>query len=147
MSETLEARQERERAAADSTSTLIRGDLPTSRAGVESVDPGRSISPSVSIGAGCAFEGLLSFRGETRIDGDLVGEVVASGTLRLGESARVRARIEVDELIVEGELEGDVVARRRLELSATARVRGSLQAGRFSLADGCLVQGRLRSIP
>jgi cytoskeletal protein CcmA (bactofilin family) len=101
----------------------------------------------VSIAAGCSFEGLMTFRGATQVDGQLVGEVVATGTLRLGVTARVRARIEVDELIVEGELEGDVVARRRIELSATARVRGSIQAPRVSLAEGCLFQGRCRCVP
>ena len=109
-------------------------------------EPAPATSP-VSIGAGCSFEGLMTFRGSIQVDGQLVGEVVATGTLRLGITACVRARIEVDELIVEGELDGDVVASQRIELSSTARVRGSLEAPRVSLAEGCLFQGRCRCVP
>ena len=105
----------------------------------------RRCGPLIAIGVGCSFQGLLSFRGEGQVDGELIGEVVASGRLRLGPTARVRARIEVDELIVEGGLEGDVVARERIELSATARVAGSIEAPRISLAEGCVFQGRCRS--
>ena len=104
------------------------------------------MAPPILIAVGCAFEGLLTFQGETRVDGVLVGEVVARGTLRLGETARVRARIEVDELIVAGELVGDVVARRRIELLPSARVRGSIEAPRLLLAEGCVFEGRCRSI-
>ena len=110
-------------------------------------DPARGQAPLVSIPAGCSFEGMLAFEGETILDGQLVGEVVARGTLRLGVTARVRARIEVDELIVAGELVGDVVARRRIELLPTARVQGSIETPRFSVAEGSVFQGRCRCIP
>lgn len=148
MPEAEEAPQGQGRSVSASSGTADRDVRPSEPgASHQPPSPQPGFSPTISIGAGCAFEGLLTFRGETRVDGDLVGEVVASGTLRLGKTARVRARIEVDELIVDGELEGDVVARRRLELSSTARVRGSLEAARFSLAEGCLLEGRLRSLP
>ena len=91
---------------------------------------------------GHCFEGLLAFSGAARVDGELNGEVVCRGILLLGEGARVRARIEVDEVIVAGEFEGHITARRRIELLPTARVRGHLEAPRVALADGCVVHGR-----
>lgn len=96
----------------------------------------------VVVGRGQRFDGLLTFSGSARVEGEFRGEVVSSGTLLLGEEADVRARIEVDELVVAGRLEGDATARRRIELLPTARVRGQLQAPRVALADGCLVRGR-----
>ncbi len=145
MGETLEVRDERPMApgshAWGGASELA--DRPDPR----EAGPGRTLSPSISVAAGGSFNGLLVFRGATQVDGELVGEVVATGTLRLGETARVRARIEVDELIVEGELEGDVVARRRIELSASARVSGSIETPRLSLAEGCVFRGRCRCLP
>ena len=102
--------------------------------------------PTLSIGAGCSFEGLLTFRGAARVDGELVGDVMADGSLILGETARVRGRIEVDELIVAGEVEGDIVARCRIELSASARVVGSIESPRLALADGCVFRGRCRCV-
>jgi cytoskeletal protein CcmA (bactofilin family) len=103
--------------------------------------------PIQLIGAGTAFEGLVSFRGRALIDGELRGEVVASGALHIGEAATVRARIEVDALIVAGSLEGEVIARERIEVLSTARVTGVLNAPRVSLADGCVVDGRCEAGP
>jgi cytoskeletal protein CcmA (bactofilin family) len=96
---------------------------------------------------GAEFEGLLSFRGAARVDGKLSGDVVAEGCLVIGEGARVRARIEVDELIVGGELEGEIHARKRVELLNTARVVGSLRCPRLAIAEGGILEGRCEATP
>jgi cytoskeletal protein CcmA (bactofilin family) len=96
---------------------------------------------------GTEFEGLLSFRGAARVDGKLSGDVVAEGCLVIGEGARVRARIEVDELIVGGELEGEIYARKRIELLNTARVVGSLRCPRLAVAEGGVLEGRCEATP
>jgi cytoskeletal protein CcmA (bactofilin family) len=96
---------------------------------------------------GTEFEGLLSFRGTARVDGKLSGDVVAEGCLVIGEGARVRARIEVDELIIAGELEGEIHARQRVELRETARVVGSLRSPRLTVAEGGILEGRCEAFP
>jgi len=102
---------------------------------------------SVVVARGHCFEGLLTFSGVARVDGELSGEVISRGVLVLGEAARVRADIEADEVIVAGQLVGDITAHRRIELLPTARVQGRLQAPRVALADGCLVHGRCVTEP
>ena len=97
--------------------------------------------------SGAAFEGTLAYRGAVRIDGRLHGQVIATGTLEIGEQGEVRARVEVDELVVAGHLEGDAVANRRIELRPSARVEGNLRAPTVILADGCRLQGRLECKP
>ena len=104
--------------------------------------PSASAEATVIIGRGSRFEGLLTFRGRACVDGELIGDVICSGTLELGEGSNVRGAIEVDELIVAGELEGDVTARRRIELRATARVKGALRTPQLALAEGCILEGR-----
>ncbi len=99
------------------------------------------------IAPGAEFEGLLSFRGAARIDGKLSGDVVAEGCLVIGEGAHVRARIEVDELIVGGELVGEIHARKRVELLNTARVVGSLRCPRLAVAEGGILEGRCEATP
>jgi cytoskeletal protein CcmA (bactofilin family) len=101
----------------------------------------------VAVPAGGHYRGLLSFRGAARVDGNFEGEVIASGTLWIGKAAVVRARIDVDELIVAGVLDGEVRARSRIEVLATGRVRGALCTPRLALADGCLLQGRCQTGP
>lgn len=96
------------------------------------------------VGAGARFEGLLTFRGVARVDGEVQGEIHATGRLLIGPRARVKARVEVDELVVAGELEGEIHARQRAELQASGRITGSLEALRIAVADGGVLQGRLR---
>lgn len=101
--------------------------------------------PEPVLGAGAEFEGTLCFRGTTRVDGRLVGDVVGNGTLRLGERGEVHGRVEVDELVTAGTIEGDVAARRRIELSPTARIRGGLTTSRLVLAPGARLDGPCRT--
>lgn len=102
-------------------------------------------TPTV-VDSGARFEGLLSFRGSARIDGEVTGRVVADGTLVIGPEGCVKADIEVDELVVRGRVEGDVLARQRLELAEGGRAVGTLRARRFALAEGCLFEGRFETI-
>lgn len=101
--------------------------------------------PAPLLPAGAAFEGLVTFRGAARVEGELTGRVMARGRLEIGPGARVRARVDVDELVVEGELEGELRVRVRAELRASARVRGRLDAPRVAIAEGAFLEGRCRT--
>jgi cytoskeletal protein CcmA (bactofilin family) len=96
------------------------------------------------VGAGARFEGLFSFQGAVRLEGRLKGKVIARGLLWIGEAADVRARIEVDELIVAGAVRGEIVARERVQLLPTARVGGAIRTQRLMVAEGALFEGRLQ---
>lgn len=98
------------------------------------------------VDVGASFEGLLTFRGAARVDGELRGRVVADGCLVIGPRGRVRAMVEVDELVVAGEFEGEARARGRVELLASARASGSLRAPSFSLAEGCRFDGAWETV-
>ncbi len=102
-------------------------------------------APEPAVPAGFAFKGLLIFRGDVQIDGEVTGEIESRGILHLGELSRVQARVSADDLIIAGDFEGDATARSRIALLPTARVRGNLEAPRIALADGCLFLGRCRS--
>lgn len=97
------------------------------------------------IGAGMSFDGQLSFEGTLHVDGELAGAVVAeTGALVIGALGRVRARVEVAELVVAGVLVGDVVAHRRVELLPGAEVEGNVTSPRIAIADGGRIAGRCR---
>jgi cytoskeletal protein CcmA (bactofilin family) len=94
------------------------------------------------LGAGTQFEGLLTFRGRARVDGELTGEIAGHGLLVIGAGARAQARVVVDELVVAGEIEGDVCARKRVELLATGCIEGNVETPRLSIAEGGRLLGR-----
>ena len=93
------------------------------------------------------FEGLLTFRGQAQIEGELRGEILCRGTLRIGPEAVVEGPIDADELIIGGSLRGDATARHRIELCSTARVVGAIRAPRIALADGCVLEGSCDTTP
>jgi cytoskeletal protein CcmA (bactofilin family) len=103
-------------------------------------EPAKPLPPLVPPGG--RFEGLVSFRGEARLDGEVVGEVRAEGRLQIGPSARVEGNIEIDEAVIAGNVVGDVRARSRVELQETARVRGNIQTPRLEMAEGGVLEGR-----
>jgi cytoskeletal protein CcmA (bactofilin family) len=95
------------------------------------------------LGVGTSFDGVLSFEGTLRIDGELAGSVYANeGVLFVGPQARMRARVEVAELVLAGALVGDVIAHRRVELLPGAELEGNVTSPLLAIADGGRIAGR-----
>jgi cytoskeletal protein CcmA (bactofilin family) len=104
--------------------------------------PNSGSAPAVIVGPRSRFSGLVQLREPARIDGEIDGEIFASDVVWIGETGRVRARIEAPEVVVAGELQGDIIASRRVELTATARVTGSIECPILALAEGGNLDGR-----
>lgn len=91
------------------------------------------------------FSGIVVLPRPARIEGRVSGSVLASGLVWFGETARVQARIEAEEVVVAGEVEGTIAARKRVDLLATARMHGDLRTPRLTVADGSFLEGRCRA--
>jgi cytoskeletal protein CcmA (bactofilin family) len=115
---------------------------PAAASVAESIDPGPVVVPETA-----RFEGLLTFRGRAQVQGEVTGEILCRGSLRVGEPGHVKGTVEADEVVVAGVIEGDVVARDRIELAATARVTGTLRSPRIHMEDGSLLEGRCETGP
>jgi cytoskeletal protein CcmA (bactofilin family) len=116
----------------------------------EQRDPIADAEPTRSgavVGAGASFEGLFAFWGCARVEGRVIGEVVADGTLEVGPEAVVRARIEVDALVVEGLVEGEVLARDRVEVRDGGRIAAQVRTPSLVLDEGGRLDGRLVMTP
>lgn len=92
---------------------------------------------------GSAFEGKVAFSGTVRVDGHLTGEVRADGTLVVGESGHVEARIEVRELLVYGWVAGEITGKERIEVAATGRLDGVVRTPRLLVVEGASVNARI----
>lgn len=98
-------------------------------------------TPATLVEPGTVFEGLVSFRGAVRIEGTIIGRVIATGTLVIGPRGELRGRVEADDVLVEGLCEGEIAARQLVELRPTARVEGHITAPRVAVADGSVFDG------
>jgi cytoskeletal protein CcmA (bactofilin family) len=99
------------------------------------------------IGAGTIIEGNVTFAGGLRVDGEIKGNVVASGdqpsTLVASEQARIDGEIHVSHLVVNGAINGPVHCAEFLELQARSRVKGDVYYNTLEMHLGAVVEGRL----
>lgn len=99
------------------------------------------------IGAGTLVEGNVTFSGGLRIDGEVRGNVSASGgqpgTLVVSEHARIDGEVNVSHLVVNGAINGPVRSDEFLELQPRARVTGDVLYSKIEMHLGAVVQGRL----
>ncbi len=99
------------------------------------------------IGAGTKIEGDVTFAGGLRVDGEVKGNVRATGeeggTLVVSEHARIEGEIHVSHLVINGTIIGQVHSSEFLELQPRAKVTGDVQYNTLEMHLGAIVQGRL----
>ena len=110
----------------------------------ETPDSARPTAPESVLRAGMEFCGILVLPGPARIDGRVRGEVIAGGSLWIGETGVVEADLEGDTVVVAGRVKGRITALSRIELQPTAAVQGGLRSPRLVLAEGSQVNGPCR---
>ncbi|MCB9701462.1 MAG: polymer-forming cytoskeletal protein [Myxococcales bacterium] len=96
------------------------------------------------LGKGSSFDGKLTFEGAVRIDGVFSGEIDTKGTLMIGETAEVKAKIHASNIIIEGLIRGEIVAANSLEIHETARVYGNLLSPTLMIQKGAIFEGNCR---
>ena len=99
------------------------------------------------IGAGTMIEGNINFSGGLRIDGEVRGNVRASGdqasTLVISEHACIDGEVRVSHMVVNGTVNGPIHSSGFLELQPHARVTGDVEYNTIEMNLGAIVQGRL----
>ena len=93
------------------------------------------------LGADTEFEGKFSFTGTVRIDGRFKGDILAEGTLIVGEAAIVEAEIRAFQIIINGEIRGNIVAESVIEIHAPAKVFGNINAPSIIIQQGAVFEG------
>jgi cytoskeletal protein CcmA (bactofilin family) len=99
---------------------------------------------STVIGKSVVVRGELSGNEDLYLDGDLEGTItLTESRLTLGPNARVKADLNVRDLVVFGRLTGNVRATGSIDLRQSAVVSGDLVASRLSIEESALIQGRV----
>ncbi len=78
------------------------------------------------IGTGVVIEGKLSSSGDVRIDGNVKGDIKASGNVTVGESGEVDGQINADIITLGGKVTGSVNAKDKLVLESKAALKGDI---------------------
>lgn len=94
------------------------------------------------------MQGTIVFKDPVnlRINGSFEGKLETRGSLTIGENANVRADIQGDKIIIAGKVTGNLVAKESLSLIAPAVVLGNVQTPVLSIAEGAVLDGKLKML-
>ena len=101
-----------------------------------------------------AIGASIRIKGDVTGDEDLIIQGRVEGTINLkghnviiSKSAKVKANIEANEIIVEGELAGDMNGNEKVIIRETGNVYGNIIAPRVTLEDGAMFKGSIEMEP
>lgn len=117
------------------------GTMAGQASGAERAPLGGAGIESAVLGRGTRVSGKIAFEGRARIDGHVEGEIVATDTLEIGESALVNAQISGTVIIVQGKVTGDLTASKKLEIRAPGRLYGNVTTPSLVIEEGVLFEG------
>jgi len=93
------------------------------------------------ISEGTSIKGDISAKGNTRIDGELVGNITAEEKLVIGPKGKVEGEIRCSSIEVSGLIKGKVTAKELLILKASSKIEGDIIAGKLSVEPGAVFTG------
>ena len=101
------------------------------------------------IGEGTVVQGELRFDAGLRIDGEVIGDVLAtdpSSLLVISENARVQGKVMAGHVIINGQVHGPVVATLLLELQPKARIVGDIRYEALEMHQGATIDGVIKHV-
>ena len=101
--------------------------------------------PATLISEGCKVTGVISGDGDFLISGEVEGECDLTGSVTIAPNGFWKGSIGATNVIVAGTVEGDVVAGGRIEISDTARITGTVTGEAIAVAEGAIVQGKMKT--
>ena len=93
------------------------------------------------IGKGTYIEGKLSIQSSGRIDGIIIGELVSTDTIVIGEDGNIQGDIISKAVIIDGKVEGNIYASNRIVLESKSVVKGDLFSPSVTINEGTIFNG------
>jgi cytoskeletal protein CcmA (bactofilin family) len=102
------------------------------------------------IGEGTVVDGEIRFSDGLRIDGEVNGNVLATGGERsllvIGEKAIIAGHVRAGHVIVNGRVRGPLESEELLELQPRARIEGQVRYRALEMHQGAKVSGELHPL-
>ncbi len=97
----------------------------------------------VNLGPRDVLQGRLEIQGDLKIQGNVEGELKATGDVTIDSTAAIQASIEGSNVSVRGQVTGNVTAKRRLTLGGSGRLNGDVKVARLTVEDGATLNGNV----
>ena len=102
------------------------------------------------VGEGMVVHGNVKFADGLRIDGQVIGDVIAEGDSRsilvISDNARVHGKVTASHVIINGEVRGPLHCTELLELQRKACVVGDIRYETLEMHPGAMVEGELKPL-
>ena len=99
------------------------------------------------VAQGTRIQGDVHFGEGMRIDGEVVGDILAGAEqpsiLVISETARVEGAVHADHVIVNGQVMGPVHAAELLELQPKAKITGNVHYKALEMHQGAMIAGQM----
>jgi cytoskeletal protein CcmA (bactofilin family) len=94
------------------------------------------------VGAGTLIEGKVKTDGSIRVDGTLVGEIVAKASAAIGLTGAVEGGVMAKNVAIAGKVKGTVTATEKLTLEGKSITRGDIRASKLIVDEGATFDGQ-----
>ncbi|SFL83363.1 bactofilin family protein [Pelosinus propionicus] len=93
------------------------------------------------IGKDTMMKGTITGKGALRIDGQFEGDINTTGSIVIGENAKVTAQCKGMNATIAGVVYGNIDISEKLELLPTSQIYGDIKAGILSVGEGAIFKG------
>ncbi len=95
------------------------------------------------IAEGVKVEGKIYSKGSTRVDGNVIGEIISEKDFTIGKAGLVEAKVKTENAVIAGNFKGEMIASGEVEITATGRFEGKLfqKNALLSISKGGIFKG------
>ena len=94
------------------------------------------------IGADTKVEGTLITHSSVRIDGKVIGGVVADGTVVLSQDGEIQGNVMAENIVVAGVIDGNLTIADKTNIEPTGEVYGDINTARILIDEQSVFQGK-----
>lgn len=95
------------------------------------------------IGPQTKISGKLQFDGPATIEGEIEGEVIAHASVRIGQQATIKGKINAVSVVIQGKVMAEIQAEKKLEIHSPGSVIGDVNTQTLIVADGAVLEGHV----
>lgn len=109
--------------------------------------PQNVVQPDGFIGAQITIKGDIHYEGDLRLQGRIIGNVIAVGesssTLHIENGAEINGNVTVHTVKIDGFVAGSIDSSELVEVTSTGEVSGPIKYNRLAIEAGAIIDGQL----
>ncbi len=106
------------------------------------MDKGKATGTTSLLTKELKIEGDIQGDEDLHVEGYFKGSIKIKGNIFVGQTGRVEADIEADNVIIQGQIKGNVLARRQLQIQSLGQLMGDCTAASIDIKEGAIFEGR-----